>query len=531
MTKLTNPRIQNQRTIENPGKSDQNQRPIVILTIFLFAMSLFMKIGLVTSNSISIRGVEENTLFSIQEIMVGDPLYPNPERPPFAVTQYTPFYYLLVAKLSHLFGVIPGEQHLRIYLIGRTLSFALSLGISFLVFITSRKFGASKLISGIGAVTAFIVPIPWYSLLRPDALMAFCGIAAIVLYINALEQTESRKKTISWVLVGVLGYLSFFAKQNGAIFLISVMLYPLTRKRFKEIGTISIGLVAAFLATTLVFSNYFSIIPSESNFFYDHIIGGLDNGVFFPFSYEKLYSIYFSWFFPFFALPLAGVLIVGYSIKEEGYKNTDAVAVVLAISFSIVTLSNLIVGFKIGSAINYMNESMVLSILFLVRLFQVNKIVPPYNPNFDRHIILKSLVFLYLLVLIFHQVYTYQSDIRQSRMLNSPEISNQEEIVDFFEEALRVHPGALIYSNDPLINNIYFPNIIFPQDEVSAYGYFEEQYDYSRISDLINDGTFRYIVLWKDSTFPAEIVGNELTGFELVESTSAHRIYVNTRMP
>lgn len=514
------------------GELDKNQQLVFYLAIVLFVISLILKLGLITSSDPYIRGVEPNVLFSIQEIMAGDTLYPDPEEPPFPITQYTPLYYILVALISNLFNIVPGEQFQSVYLVGRTLSVGASLGISFAVFLSCRRYGADFLISVVGAIVTFVIPIPWFSLVRPDALTAVLGILTVILYARYLLEKNSVPQKHYLILAGVLGFLSFLSKQNGAIFLVAVFLYPALRFRLKEIGYLVLGVMLALIISSLVFLPIYSVFPSEKNYLYTHIIGGLDNGIDLPGAYSNLYSLYLSWYFPLVALPLGGIILLVKSIRIEGCKKTDEATIFLALSFIVVTTANLIAGIKMGSSVNYMNESMVIAVLFLARLFATRDTYRVLDNHSDVRVMFYSFVLFFILVLLGHQTLTYRNSLLRSRLIDRRVPFARIEIANFFENELSAHPDALIYCEEIfLIKNMFFEHTIFPQEGLAEVSYSREIMTYAKLSDLIEDGTLRYLVTRKFYDLPADLFGNELDGFELYGTTTNLDIYINTQAP
>lgn len=79
---------------------------------------------------------EANVIYTIQDAMRGGVLYPHPEHPPFAITQYSPLYYIAVAEMANLLRLVPGEQVSQVYQAGRGLSVLMALLISGVVFVT-----------------------------------------------------------------------------------------------------------------------------------------------------------------------------------------------------------------------------------------------------------------------------------------------------------------------------------------------------------------------------------------------------------
>jgi hypothetical protein len=79
----------------NKTKTDDNDigwGPLsigVAVTVVYILAGLVLNVQLMTSDLISIRGVEPNVVFTIQHMLLGGSSYQDPEQPPFPVSQYS----------------------------------------------------------------------------------------------------------------------------------------------------------------------------------------------------------------------------------------------------------------------------------------------------------------------------------------------------------------------------------------------------------------------------------------------------------
>ncbi len=135
----------------------------------------------------------------------GEPLYQSFDRPPYAVTAYTPVYYVLAGALQAAVG--PG------FAAGRTLSFAASLiATGLLAYLAARCAGdwrpgalAALLFLGLGIPGVFLVP--WSGMYKEDLL----GVALSVGAVAALAGGTSHRRI---ALAAALAALAFLTKQT-----------------------------------------------------------------------------------------------------------------------------------------------------------------------------------------------------------------------------------------------------------------------------------------------------------------------------
>src|SRR5690348_10182121 len=57
------------------------------------------------SPTLDLGGLERNVAVGIARLLRGESLYTNPEQPPFAIIQYGPVYYVIVAGICRVLGI------------------------------------------------------------------------------------------------------------------------------------------------------------------------------------------------------------------------------------------------------------------------------------------------------------------------------------------------------------------------------------------------------------------------------------------
>ncbi|MCA9906460.1 MAG: hypothetical protein KC547_21550 [Anaerolineae bacterium] len=215
-------------------------RRILPLTLGVLIVFALVRCGLLASSAApNIRGVEPNVAYTIQATLTGDSLYPDPTAPPFAITQYTPLYYIIVIELSRALGLVPGVDVVAIYQVGRGISLVFAVAMALSTFALLRTFGTGWLLAAFVLALALIVPIPWNILLRPDALATGLGLSTIYLYSwhlwRASRGLNARFDLFILFATGVCGFLAALTKQNFALFLGLVLVFAGFRRRYAEL--------------------------------------------------------------------------------------------------------------------------------------------------------------------------------------------------------------------------------------------------------------------------------------------------------
>jgi hypothetical protein len=500
--------------------------PFVLLGVVAAGFTL----GLALSGSAEIRGVEQYTVYPIEQVMAGNPLYPNPAVPPFPITQKTPLYYLAVAQVANLFGIVPGEQVAQVYVVGRLLSWTVTLLLAAVVFKTARLYGVGQTVCIALATTAIIIPIPWYTLIRPDALVGFFGVSTIALYGVYLLKPQYPALLVA---CGVLGFLAFLSKQNGVIFLVTVALFALLRLKLRELIFVGAGAIGALGGTSLLFYPYYSLIPSETNFFYHHIIGGVDNGTSLSLAYEKLYAVYLDQFLPLVALPVGAILYLGIQAKEKGLRTLEPVSLFLALATVVITVAYMVAGLKVGSAINYANEPMIIALLFLARLLTTTPLPPPLL----HHAWIKIPATTYWLFFLAWTLAVFWG--QYGRHLSaSAQTQAQAETITFLRQEFQNHPDTFFYTPAhhlmrPLCVSL-FEQSLFPHQLISDPVFERGIINYApAVQELLKTGRLRYIVVPTDEPLPESLYGAALdrSEFRLVREFPPYDIYVHEPGP
>ena len=168
----------------------------------------------VTSENVTLGGQEQNVIFGIQTLLLGEGLYRDPAIPPFVITQYTPIFYQVCAAICRLFGLRP-DQIREIYMISRLVSAVASLGCCLIVYKLLKRHTA--LDRTMQLALAFFFPLsidPWSFIARPDPLYLLFIAAAFLAAMDYAKTARVRMLVVSALLL----MAGFYTKQTAMFF-------------------------------------------------------------------------------------------------------------------------------------------------------------------------------------------------------------------------------------------------------------------------------------------------------------------------
>lgn len=297
-----------------------------------------------------IRGVESNVVHSLQRSLLNPAdLYSDPEALPFHISQYSPAYYMAVEELLKIGGIQP-SQHLAIRIIGRLLSlFFLLAAMFYLMRILRIRLGQPRRIGFDAALLFIMATLPWYHLIRPDALLLLTLSASIFHSMGS----GRRNAMLSGFWMG----LAMVTKMNALFFLLPLGLAFLMERRFKSLflvfasGVVTVGMLA-FL---------FWLQGHRFEFLLANVVQGVKNGSNWFLALQKTYPYFLTVVFPL-------MLVVAWLLLRQsllGIKNGTGLLLSMGLAFTVVLA--LMASVKVGSAENYYFEPLFWAILLLAR--------------------------------------------------------------------------------------------------------------------------------------------------------------------
>ena len=460
---------------------------LLLIVLFFGLASAALNFKFATSGALDIRGVEPNVVYSIETSLLGLPLYRDVMSPPYAVTQYSPLYYLLYEAAARALSLEPGPQYADILTLGRLLSFGALLALSALVFRFTQRLGADRVTACLSAVLVLNLSTPWFVLARPDALCAFFAVGGLASLVCASSAPSGGMKAFVFAAVGgACCWLSLLTKQTGVIFILTgaVMALLMDRKRLAT-GYIS-GLVLAALISFLVATLGFGVTRADMLLFYRNAFGGVQNGISLEMAYIKVYDLALTRYAIFFAFPIACMAAIA-SQRDQASPPLKMLLVAFGFSLSF----GLVTAIKNGSAIHYLNEPMIIGLLLTVATL-ANAPVMQINVTGNRFLSTLALlsVGLFLTGNLFGQFWQYRKVLETPRQA----VSDEQLIERLGSELEKDENSRFLVESGSRLATLRYPNrVVIPHPDITTIVEHTPVVAAAQ-AQMIKSGELRYIV-------------------------------------
>lgn len=420
---------------------------------------------------IDLRGVESNVLHIIQLIHTDrSSLYSNPEKIPFNITQYTPFYYILSNEIWHL---LPDSVSLII--LTRTISLVGFILVLSFVYKILKKIATPINFNILALASIAIFTFPWYQLARPDAFE--CAFIFGALYLYLFPPLKNQIGNILLLSLSVAG--AIFSKQGSTIFIVAFFIFYLMEKEWKK------GLF--FLASTFLLLALFfygiDLLGYDISFIIQNIIMGIDNGIDITRAIEITYSKYISYFF-FFTL----TLIIFYLLYFNQHSKNSIERKLFYLNLFVFFIS-FILALKAGSAINYFNVSIILQVILLSAIFAKSS---QNLRKASEYLILAAGISVSLQLLVLY--------IPRIKYLSNKNQANQksiENIVHFLSD----HPEHKYFYTEERNVALSLPNrTAFYSMDIHNLNFERNVYNYEQMISSFKKGEIYYLIINKANT-------------------------------
>src|SRR2546428_8613350 len=77
----------------------------VLVAVGAAAVSLATGLWMLASDIPGFGGEEANVVYTVQQLVAGDPIYTDPGQAPFTITQYSPLFYVVSAGVARVLRV------------------------------------------------------------------------------------------------------------------------------------------------------------------------------------------------------------------------------------------------------------------------------------------------------------------------------------------------------------------------------------------------------------------------------------------
>ncbi len=485
----------------------------LFLGLFLSVGVLWMLLGRIaaifTFNS-DISGVEEVFIYYIQRLMITPEFYPDPTQPPYIISQYSPIFFYTTALLSKMFNIDPAVDFIKIFWIGRSVSFFANV-LTFLAI--TKTIGLFKKLKFIDTLLIFILyfgTLTHHSFAaRPDALKVMFLICANY----QLFKYQFTDRKADFLMAVILFVLAIFTKQDALIesAIISVIYVLFFRNNLKKEVPIVIGVLVTLI---MLFYVLFKGQQIELLFIktQEHI----------SFNYLKfILNIYRNYMTGFIILLAGG--FGGFIFTYQKTKSLTYLAFLL-IPISLYNITS--ISFW-GASFVYVSVALVLSIVLL-------GIVLP-----RRLLIVISCL---IILLIVKRDKYYTSYIKERFVIEEPyklEHKVRLEVKNYLiENGLEEKDDILTF--DKLLTNYLFEHALFPTYEAEGIEYFYygdiPMEEYKRLKKIDYDldyikksGQPKFVITNHESQYNLKYNGIDLSNYNEIGEIAHFNIFKRDR--
>ncbi len=457
----------------------------LILLIGCLVVTVFIRYRLIFIANSDIGGIESNIIYSIQRYMAGYALYANPEVPPYSITQYSPFYYQVIAAIGKWINVNP-DNTLGIYRVSRFVSLIANSLYALLLFAFSYRFYPNRKVCLAIAITAFVL-LPPQAYSRPDSIYIVLVIATFYTCLRAI-QTNQKDKQNRWLLLAICcSALAIATKQSGIILPLLLTSY-FAFVHGQWLKAIIIGASIGLLSICFLFG----LMPEHNLLLlYVNIVKGVNQGLDWPAFKLNIIDHFFKTFSLHNSIGLP--LCIWLMRQPKSSHRWLGWFVLILFWFS------LLISLKSGSALNYFTEYVALTgVMAAIWLKQQASRIHKSSRNWS----------LLILSVVFWAVVPNMPNFNWALALRSDALSEspyyqQKKVADYLKDSLKLKPSESVFvtnNNYCYLNGLLYRNCLMPQQEIVAIMYPHKKLDYSAFDQQINKRSIRFLITRPNET-------------------------------
>lgn len=489
-------------------KEDPYKKGFYFLSFCAFVFMLSYRLILAFYPTPNTGGAENNIIYFVQRILSGQTIYSDPSEAPYAIAQYTPLYYYLLAALAKLTATSPDDV-LKLFVINRITSLFLHLSLSFFAGLALKRL--TKLDTNFALVTGFLVFVFLQPSSRPDNLSILLWFCSLWFFVRSLDVEKFPRPGKHYWLSAIFGILAVLAKQSAITILLLIPGWLIFKRSYWQ-ALYYLSIAAALGMMVMIMGSIFYDIDIA----FKNIVCGIDNGT----SLSYYASVFLGYYGENIFL-LAVAVVIGFLLWDRNDSFSRLLVWMMAGQF---LLSN-IFGLKVGSGTNYLMEWLVLVVigtsLCAERLKEMLAIIRPRLAH-----ILLSLAVIFYIVPAINSLYWYS---RKANFKSSKQDFLEEKAVADYVNAggSEDHYYVLTTVSTPgsYLSNLCRERLLMPQSDIINTVYDRHVFDYSRLRTQIENGEVRYIVT-KQSSDTIHFLDFQLSNYSLDTTIRRYRVYV-----
>lgn len=373
-------------------------RILLALLVAGAAAHVALRLRLLHDPRIDLGGAEINVVYGTQKLLLGTPLYTDPEQPPFEAIQLAPLFHLLGAALARAAGVDPMDTQ-GLFVVVRALALALNLLTGALLFLLSRRTGASAVMAlGLACIGFAMITEHYYG--RSDALATPLVLAVVMVVAHA----EGRG--LSWPRAAgaaALSALAVLAKQTAVVAPVIIVIHLISVRDGRSLLRFA---VAGAAAGGLALMGLLCLAAPEV--LLKNLVGAVRNGIA-PSLYRELFDQGILKYH-------AGWHLLAVASGIALWRSPRPAHRLLGQGALLAYVAGLVGGLKSGSGLNYLVDGQLLA------LASVPALVPLLPERFKRWALPVLLLYGALFMqhrtrLLAHRVGTAEQRLRREREL------------------------------------------------------------------------------------------------------------------
>jgi hypothetical protein len=480
--------------------------------------ALYCRIRLLGSYSSDTGGFERNVLYGIQQLLRGKALYTDPSSPPYAVVQYMPLYYYVVAAVATALRLDPTRDVHQLLMVGRTLSLIFNLASVALVWRCLRQFfTVSRVAAGLGCAYLFLLQGGALVGTRPDALKD--ALVCAFIYCALLYCKSSRLLHLR--AAALLAVVAALAKVNAAVCGPLLLLALAIERDWRGLRSAIVaggGGAAGGAALGLALLGW--AWPANT-------IKGGNSGISLGWFYEwvvKRYMLISD------GLIVAGLTVALLLLVQRRTRAEAFLGLAVFLLFATSTIS----GLRWGGGGSYFAEFHIVSVMAIVA-YVCSRI------DLGEDQALRVAASMLASTLLIASTFMKNESLLRGELKRRAEHQEQREHYALARQAADrvlaqgMAPGHWILSNDDYIDAFLQPYCLLPQKEVVAlpgesmsnkYGTFPRHvFDYSSFGPLVASGRLDWVIFSPDWHLPTHYITADFSGYTVDFTLAGFEFY------
>ncbi len=447
-----------------------------IIALACAALVSALGVRMAASDVADIRGVEPSFVYSVQKLLLGRPMYTDPEKLYYDITEHSFVYPYAVFALSRVAGIEPGDAE-AVTRLGRSISLALELALLALLYLfCTRVLRVAPALAGIACSALLVLQAPWGFLARPDALLNCCTAASWCATAASLNTPRPRASDRWIILAAGMGVLAFFAKQTGIQVIAMAWLFLLLTKSWRRFFLFSGACAACLLLAIAVKAILFGSAAWQNTGISAH--AGLDLGN----AWEKVYRPLFMEHGLGFVL-FGCMLAVGAWLRPEAGLPRHFLAFALGFAFLFAAATSL----RAGSAYHYFNDFLAIALAALAGLLHesFNASTPAMRRALGCALAALVLCWLPPMAVQLQRDYPLHRDL----------FSTRTPVAQWLRQSLIQEPDGLFFTTDTTLANMFPERAAVPLHHAAAIAYESGDARYTELQERLDAGQLRVCVV------------------------------------